>query len=436
MARLGIVVVFVLATLSLFAEGILKQGWMEAFFLAPAVLFLLKDTTVILQNVLLVLSSICLTLSGVDLAVRPLIHDQLHYTPLNAYSRTLPELPILGRWDPHLDVVSEIYGDMAAISGQPSFREWRPISFQTDDAGFRNRSRSDKIDLLTLGDSFGAGAGTTQDKTFSGVLERKYGLRTYNLSYPGGPYYEFVNFAIESPKLTFSPRALVVWTWYIGNDLVDPAGEIFDVGQLPWNNKLEAWLVKYRTFRNRSPMNQWWQAMQWRRTNPGGEVMARALPMRQPILFLPGHDWWGSQSKQAIEQHANFLKNERTLEAMKRLVAEKGLNLVVLVLPTKGEVYRWIVEGRDPSPEDAAPSGFALAVLAACGRVHVQCLDTKPYLVEQGRRLFASSGNLLWWRDDSHLGEYGHAAVAEFIASNILEDILEERLTPTEPEYE
>jgi hypothetical protein len=34
------------------------------------------------------------------------------------------------------------------------------------------------------------------------------------------------------------------------------------------------------------------------------------------------------------------------------------------------------------------------------------------------------------------LGEYGHAAVAEFIASNILGDIVEERLTTTEPEYE
>ncbi len=146
------------------------------------------------------------------------------------------------------------------------------------------------------------------------------------------------NFAIESPKLTFSPRAIVVWTWYIGNDLADPAGEMFDVGQLPWNNTLEAGLVKYRTFTNRSPMHQWWQARQSRRTNPGGEVMVRALPNGQPILFLPGHDWWGSQSKQAIEQHANFHKNERTLEAMKRLVAEKGLKLVVVVLPTKGGI--------------------------------------------------------------------------------------------------
>jgi hypothetical protein len=285
MVRLSIVVVFVLATLSLFAEGILKQGWIEALLLAPAVLFLLTDAAVILPNVLLVLSSICLTLSGVDLAVRPFIHEQLHYTPLNAYSRKLPELSMLGRWDPNLDVVSEIYGDMAAISGQPSFREWRSISFQTDDAGFRNRSRSGQIDLLTLGDSFGAGAGTTQDKTFSRVLERNYGFRTYNLSYPGGPYNEFVNFAIESPKVTFSPRAIVVWTWYIGNDLADPAGEMFDVGQLPWNNKLEASLVKYRTFTNRSPMNQWWQAIHSRRTNPGGEVMALALPNGQQILF-------------------------------------------------------------------------------------------------------------------------------------------------------
>jgi hypothetical protein len=92
----------------------------------------------------------------------------------------------------------------------------------------------------------------------------------------------------------------------------------------------------------------------------------------------------------------------------------------VLILPAKGEVYPWILDERAPAPEDARSSGFALAVLGACERAGLRCLDTKPYLVEEARRVFAASGDLLWWRDDTHLGERGHEAVARLIAERVL----------------
>ena len=101
---------------------------------------------------------------------------------------------------------------------------------------------------------------------------------------------------------------------------------------------------------------------------------------------------------------------------MKRLTEEKKVRLTVFILPTKGEVYRWILDRREPRPEDARLSGFAQAVLAECESVQLRCVDTKPYLVAEARRLFEQSGELLWWRDDTHLGERGHAAVAAFIA--------------------
>ena len=90
------------------------------------------------------------------------------------------------------------------------------------------------------------------------------------------------------------------------------------------------------------------------------------------------------------------------------------------ILPTKGEIYRWILDLREWSVEDGRSSGFAEAVLASCDRIHLRCLDSKPYLTEEARRLFESSGQLLWWRDDTHLGEPGHASIADFIAQHML----------------
>lgn len=416
MSRLLTGAALVLSTLSLYVEGVIEPIGIEHYFLVPFALYLLIGKGAIVQNVLITVSSIFLTVSVCDFAMRPFM-GQLHYQPFNAYTRRLPQLPTMGRWDPGVDVVSNGYGDLAAMTGDPTFREWRQIQFQTDELGFRNHSRPDKIDLLILGDSFGAGGGTTQNKMFSSVLESKYGIPTYNLSYPGGPYDEFVNFAHESPKLRFSPHATIVWAWYTGNDLPDSTGEFVGIDQLPWNTKLQAWLVQYHTYRNRSPLKQWWQIIQGERTSTDGNVVVRRLPTGEPFLFLRSQEEWAAQSRQAVEQHPNFIKIKRSLEVMKALTLKQGLNLVVLILPTKGEVYPWILASQKASIEDAHPSGFALATLAGCEASHVECHDTKPYLLEQGRRLYASSGKLLWWRDDTHLGEEGHAAVAEFVAS-------------------
>lgn len=416
MSRILVGAALLLSTLSLYAEGVIDPVGIEPFLLVPFALYLLVGKGAILQNLLITASSIFLTVSLFDIAMRPFT-GYLHYQPFHAYTRRLPQLPIMGRWDPGVDVVSKGYGDLAAMSGDPTFREWREIQFQTDALGFRNNSIPDTIDLLILGDSFGAGGGTTQNKMFSSVLERKYGIPTYNLSYPGGPYDEFVNFVHESSKLKFSPHATIVWAWYTGNDVPDSTGEFVGVDQLPWNTMLQAWLVRYHTYRNRSPLKQWWQIMQEVKPGTGGGVVVRRLPTGEPFLFLRSQEDWAAQSKQAVEEHPNFIKITRSLELMKALTLEQGLNLVVLILPTKGEVYPWIFASPKASIADVYPSGFALATISSCEAAHVECYDIKPYLLEHGARLYTSSGKLLWWRDDTHIGEEGHAAVAEFIAS-------------------
>lgn len=416
MCRLLTGVALIVSALSLYVEGVIDPVGIEPYFLLPLALYLLVGRGFILQNSFITVSSIFLTVSLFDVAMRPFA-GQLHYQPFHAYARRLPQLPTMGRWDPGVDVVSKGYGDLAALSGNPTFREWREIAFQTDDLGFRNHSIPETIDVLILGDSFGAGGGTTQSKMFSSVLESKYGIATYNLSYPGGPYDEFVNFVYESQKLKFSPHATIVWAWYTGNDLPDSTGDFVSVEQLPWNTRLQSWLVRYDTYRNRSPIRQWWQIMKERKTSTDRRVVLRRLPTGEPFLFLRSQEEWAAQSKQAIEEHPNFIKIQRSLEIMKSFTLKQGLQLVVLILPTKGEVYPWIFEREKASVEGVHPSGFASATMAGCEAANVECYDAKPYLLEQAGRIYSSSGKLLWWRDDTHIGEEGHAVVAELIAS-------------------
>jgi hypothetical protein len=108
------------------------------------------------------------------------------------------------------------------------------------------------------------------------------------------------------------------------------------------------------------------------------------------------------------------------MKAMQRLAIERDVRVSVLIMPTKGQVYRWVLDQRPAMPADALSSGFALAVLGECHRIHLRCFDIKGFLSVEALRLYHSSGEVLWWRDDTHLSDRGHEAVATFIAHEIL----------------
>ncbi|MGQ0811848.1 MAG: alginate O-acetyltransferase AlgX-related protein [Nitrospiraceae bacterium] len=419
-SKLRFALVAGVATAVPFAEGWLANGWLAGLLLVLIGGFLiLPRRASVLQNLLVSLIAIFVTVSVCDVILRPLIGQRLHYTPTNIFTRRLPELPILGRFDPNVDYTGEGYGDLAAHAGDEKFRQPRQITLRTDGDGFRNE-KHDTIDLLVVGDSFAAGWGTTQDKIFSRLLETRYGRRTYNLAFPGSPWEEYVNFMIESPRLTFAPNAVVVWVLYVGNDLFEPYRATWDQASLPWAGSVGAWVQRYRTFRARSPLRQIIKGVLWQMGDDSVDVIVRELPDGRPVLFTSMNNELGAMSRAQVEQHPNYSLLEQTLAAMRKAVAQQGLEMTALIIPTKQEVYRWILEQRAPRLEDAQPSGFVQAVVSACERARLRCLDTKPYLIQESRRLMESSGELLWWRDDTHLGDRGHEALAHFIAEQVL----------------
>jgi hypothetical protein len=277
------------------------------------------------------------------------------------------------------------------------------------------------VDLVVLGDSFAAGVGTTQGEIFACLLETRYGRRVYNLSFQAiGPWGEYLNWMLESPDLEFAPHATVLWVLYSGNDLEDVYGPIGDLTALPWTDALGARNIRYRTFWGRSVVRNWMEGLlqSSRSANPG--VPERMLPGGRRMLFYGPAEAAARLPPAELERHPNLSSLERTMAEMKRQVEQMGLDLRVVLLPTKGEVYPWIYEERELKPDDLLPSGFGRTLTGLCERLSLRCWDTKLYLIETALRLQADSGAYLWWLDDSHLNGRGHEAVATFIAERIL----------------
>ncbi len=149
------------------------------------------------------------------------------------------------------------------------------------------------------------------------------------------------------------------------------------------------------------------------------DVLVRQLPDGRDIMLYGPHEAWGDRPRDEVERHPNFPKLVKTLLAMKEKTGRMGVHLTLIILPTKGEVYREMLTPQPPG-DDRRRSDFADAVMSACEHVSVHCQDSKPYLREEARRLFATSQELLWWTDDTHIiNERGHHALASFVMQEL-----------------
>ena len=126
-------------TATLYAEGVLKSGWLEVLLLIPPLWVMVSPSFGPRQKgAMVAMVMTCIALVVCDLEGRPFADSYLHFNPANMFSRKFPNLSILGRWDTNVNYRGQAYGDLAAMKGEKEWREIREVVFQTDHLGFRN----------------------------------------------------------------------------------------------------------------------------------------------------------------------------------------------------------------------------------------------------------------------------------------------------------
>lgn len=372
------------------------------------------------KQVSVVLLSACFGVTLFDLAARPLLLYLSSVRPSERYIYRWPELPLLQRYDAGVRFEGMTYGDLAAVSGRGDWREWHPIRFVTDEYGFRNEpqgpgSASRPLDLILLGDSFGVAAATTQDETLSGVLARDYGLNVYNLSVSReSPQQEYANLVLEGKRLNTREGTCVLWLVFTGNDLDDPYYTELEDPKPTRPGAFARLAVPLSDFRARSPV---------RRLLTDGDsalIIERTFIDGRRVLFHQNYAERRGRTAEEVMHHPNFVHLKTTLGAMERLAGARRLKVFVALVPSKEEVYSWLLDGAPPWSSGVEPSGFADVLRGLCEQHGFRFLDLKPTLAEESRREFERSGALLWWPDDTHWNGEGQRAAARIIYQKLL----------------
>jgi hypothetical protein len=364
------------------------------------------------------------TLLLADFVLRFAASGALYYRPEEKLLNHWPPMRSLSRFVPHSVFAANSYGDLAAMSGRRDLREYRWIGFRSDGYGFPNPGISQApADAILLGDSFGAGSGTDQAKTWATLLTERYGVNVYNLSIPdSSPWQELMNLKIEIGRIQRRDRAVVLWAIFSANDLDD----VFDDRMEPElsESALARACVSAASFRNRSPIRRVCQRVFVALRSKSRPPIVRRLPSGRSILFRPGYAERVTRPREAIFAHPNHARLARVFEEMATFASHARLRVAVAVLPAKEEVYGWVLHGSRSSKPEPELSSISAAVRPLCETYGFRFMDLKPPMTAEAKRLLAESGALLWWSDDTHWNERGHSFAATRVFTDLLQPLI------------
>lgn len=418
--RLFVGLVFGPALLTLSYYGLLPDVGSRYILLGSiglcVIFFLIEPRPFVLRSASIIVS-VSVSLILIDLALRPVMERRLFGPPQMFMYRWAP-MPALWRYKPNVFFDGIVYGDLATRE----YQERRHEVFETDSYGFRNtpaqenEAREGHTDLILLGDSFGVGVGTTQERTWGSLFESKYRLHTYNLSMAAsGPWHELMNLKIACQRLRCDGNSTVIWALFAGNDLQD---EIYDELEPSLSN---SWLrkvtVDMATFRNMSPLRNIAEVVLTRGHPSKEPITIRDLPDGKKLIFRQRYVKATQLSLEQVRQHPHYHKLAAVLAEMKRFSDARHFSVVVVLAPAKEEIYSSILTGRNESNTERT-SGFAKAIEELCRRNGLPYLDLTPFFAQEAERELAS-GHLLWWSDDTHWNERGNEFAASVVHDHL-----------------
>jgi hypothetical protein len=280
------------------------------------------------------------------------------------------------------------------------------VTYQTDGNGFRNSTEQRQADVVFIGDSYTEAASVDEGDTYVRRVAQLSGLSAVNLARGAyGPQQELI--VLRRYGLAYQPRA-VVWQLFEGNDLID-AEQFVNWKQDPRpvntslkeryfdNSLLKEWLATTRKQGYSEP------AMTWRQ--PDGT--ARRISLR-----------YRYEPEQTLTRSLGVAETLKALEAGHRLCESKGIQLLIVVVPTMIRVVAPDISFDRPDdrmkylPEARAnQKDFSATVKEFCARTGCTVADGLAAL----RQAATTDNRDLYIPNDEHFDVRGHDVMARVV---------------------
>jgi len=308
------------------------------------------------------------------------------------------------------------YGDLANLGNLPQLRQYRKEVFSTDAAGYRNRRETAKpfTGILIVGDSFTVGSGVSDPFTLSEQLSEISGRRVYNGGDTPGLWK-----LIEDLQMS---RGLVVWQ-QLGRTRL-PLSIVPWVIKQGWKRRLVGKALGEKHAETLRAVYKY--AVAFESYSPLRILSGRAVKLLQNDVIFPNP--YRSEvvaGKLRNGREILFLAEEvRTYEAdrptdpeafvkLRGQLQERGIGLLVLLVPGKYEVYHDLLLSAPPSTKRE----FLDVVEERLAAAKVPVVNLTPRFRKEAEALLARD-EYLYWLDDTHWNAEGIREAARAITDS------------------
>ena len=328
------------------------------------------------------------------------------------------------------------------------------ITLTTDHRGYRNLTRLDRYDIVTLGDSFTEGSRVSDEEAWPVRVGRTLRRTVYNLGISGvDPDYYLTT--LRAFGLPLKPKIVFIMIYEgndfkgtpLGKELAQAEGRDIPEPTASVPARIGRWVetsIKY------SPVVLSLRNAFIHRLGPinaDGPVAGAEILSWMPVALPPGPEaqYYAFEPKRlvrlywtqaAFRESYGWASTAEVFRRIKALCAEEGIRLVVVYAPSKPHVVMPLVADRVTAEQLHAFASFKARNLPPPGefkRELVARLDTqeavaREFFAAEGvefisttaiLRQWAAAGRQVYYTYDQHWTALGHEAVAEAVARTV-----------------
>jgi lysophospholipase L1-like esterase len=298
------------------------------------------------------------------------------------------------------------------------------FTYTTDEHGFRNPSSwPNEAEIVAVGDSMTFGYGVDDEQAWPRLLQKRTGKSVVNLGLIGGAPQQYLRI-YETFGVALRPKILILGL-LPANDVAD-AQTFEDWLKAGAQGNYDVWrffrgkparksypssceiclLYKARDSLERSSYlyTLWNEARKSFNSSQGYDGTTMKFPNGARMIFTPAmldRSTAGARPDQPI-----FHRVINTIEQTHKLAQAHGTDLLIVLIPSKEEIYLPTV-GK-PTPQPIEP------FLPEFEKLQIPYLDLRPHLQQLARQ-----NEVLYFEVDGHPNAQGYAAIADAVLAHL-----------------
>jgi hypothetical protein len=356
------------------------------------------------------------------------LYPKLYYPTERNFAIHKPNVQVAG--SPYGNFYSTPMLDSPTLLGSVLARQ--PVDIRINATGFRESSALGDAQIMALGDSFTFGWGVGESESWPELLERELEMTVYNLGvHDASPKQELelLRYLLEQHGDKIRMKTLL-WMIYEGNDLEDDYSEQVVRHDKPVavplfkGTVVESAEDLVKTIREQSVIARlrrgqlsWSNPIQKTSGNPfsvDGVDLVYPLYISEklgPRLFYQYYVDLAGMPASYVETHWNRRALEAVFDEMRKLAESHEFEVAVIFAPTAARLHGPYFTDFPEVSERAHFLELVRHLSVAAGFSFVDLYELmRPY----------ASAELLYFRDDDHFNQRGHALAADVIARQLL----------------